>query len=193
MATENAPENKALSDLQAANHILQNFDSASCASAFTSSSSGLASLIACSVSCGVSSSVSVDSGLACASSTPPSNESEDDDSEESVDFNLENLARHLNVEVDDLYEMQLPIKVNGEESQAQLRELVKNYQLESAINQKSMKLSEQLKQTENEREQIRRERELYQSQLTPFLQQLNQLVDQDNQVDWEKLSQDDPQ
>ncbi len=120
-------------------------------------------------------------------------ESEDDDSEEGVELTLENLARHYGVETDDLYGLELPTKVNGEEGTASLRDLVKSYQLESAINQKSMKLSDELKQTEREREQISRERELYEQQLAPFVQHLNQLVAQDDQVNWEKLAEEDPQ
>lgn len=121
-------------------------------------------------------------------------ESTDDDSEEGVELTLENLARHYGVEVDDLYEnLALPTKVNGEEGQVPLKDLVKSYQLESAINQKSMKLSDELKQTEQEKEQIRQERELYQNQLKPFLEQLGSLVQQDQQVDWAKLAEENPQ
>ena len=121
-------------------------------------------------------------------------ESTDDDEDEGVDLNLENLARHLGMEVEDLLDgFQLPVKVNGEESHKALRDVVKSYQLESAINQKSMKLSDELKQTEREREEIKRERELYQQKLAPYLQELHNLVQQDDEVDWERLSEENPQ
>ena len=120
-------------------------------------------------------------------------ESTEDDQEEGVELNLENLARHFNVEVDDLYDLQVPTKVNGEESVASLREVVKNYQLESAINQKSMKLSDELKSTEAEREKIRQERESYQSQLAPLMQHLQTLVNYDDQINWEQLAQENPE
>lgn len=120
-------------------------------------------------------------------------ESTEDNSDEGVDLTLENLARHYGVETDDLYNLELPTKVNGQEGKASLRELVKNYQLESVITQKSMKLSDELKATEQEREQVKQQRDAYQQQLAPFLQHLNQLVQDDNQIDWASLADNNPQ
>jgi hypothetical protein len=116
----------------------------------------------------------------------------DESEEEGVPLNLASLAKHLDMDIEDLYGLELPTKVNGEESVATLRDMVKSHQLESMLNKKSMKLSDDIKAANMERNQVKQERESYLQSLTPLLGELNRLVQQDTQVDWQHLADTNP-
>lgn len=89
--------------------------------------------------------------------------------------------------------LKVNLKVDGEERQAPLAELIKNYQLESAITQRSQKFAEQQKAWETEQNAAR---ELYRQQLTNSKTYLeaayNELAGDYAKIDWNALKVQDP-
>ena len=89
--------------------------------------------------------------------------------------------------------LNVPLKVNGETRMAPLAELIKNYQLESAITQKSQAFSQQQQAWEQERTATQT---LYKQQLQQAhnlgQHAYNQLVGEYSQIPWDQLKAADP-
>lgn len=82
---------------------------------------------------------------------------------------LSDLAGALGVEIDQLHNIRIPTKIDGQEGEASLAQLVKGYQLEGHLNRKSMEVSERHKQLETERAQV-------QQQVSQRIQQLDDVI-----------------
>jgi len=82
---------------------------------------------------------------------------------------LHDLADALGVEVTQLNDIRIPTKIDGQEGEASLAQLVKGYQLEGHLNRKSMELSDAQKRVESERAQV-------QQQVSQRIQQLDDVI-----------------
>lgn len=106
---------------------------------------------------------------------------------------IDGIAEHLGVTKDDLLSLKVNTKIDGIEGQASLAELVKSYQLEGHLNQKSMQLAEMKKAAEAE---IQQQKALLQqqieqgSQLANYLN--NELYKDYNAINWQELRETDP-
>lgn len=84
------------------------------------------------------------------------------------------------------------VKIDGEEKEVELDELLAGYQRQSDYTRKTQQLSEQRQATENERQQAESERATYAQNIATLTWQLQNAVAQDQKIDWIKLAQDDP-
>lgn len=106
---------------------------------------------------------------------------------------LEQLAEQLGSSVDDILELRAKTKIDGEEKDATLRDILKSYQLEGHVNRKSIELSEQQKTFEAEQAKARQDW----TQRVQFTAQVldgqeAQLAQQFNSINWQALQQQDP-
>ena len=116
--------------------------------------------------------------------------SEDEDSEEEFESDEE-------VEEEDEEEPLYAVKVDGEEQEVTLDELLKGYSRQSAFTKKTQELSEERKQIEalqsqynQEMQQIQTERQQYAQHLQSIIENSN--LDQFANVDWDRLRTEDP-
>lgn len=106
---------------------------------------------------------------------------------------LEQLAEQLGASVDDILDLHTKAKIDGEEKDATLRDILKSYQLEGHVNRKSIELSEKQKAFETEQSQIRNEwgqRVQFTAQVLDS--QEAQLAQQFHSVNWQALQTQDP-
>lgn len=122
----------------------------------------------------------------------PSDDDSDDDvvSAEDRTLTLEAIAAQLEVDVDDLYNLELATKIDGKEGKATLRDLQKSYQLQKHINAKSEEASTLKKQAEEFR--TKAEQELMAEKKRAIDLVREHLMGEYTQVDWDNLKQDDP-
>ncbi len=121
-------------------------------------------------------------------------DSQDADDTSEMPLELAKFAEATGLEVDDLYNLEIPIKVDGEETTANLRDVVKGYQLEKYANQKSIKLAEERKAFEAERAEKMAAVESRVEQFDQSLQLVGaQLTAKWQNVDWDALRSSDPQ
>lgn len=84
-------------------------------------------------------------------------------------------------------------KVDGEEGEVSLRDLIKSYQLEGHVNKRSMELAEQRKAIEAERDQARQAYEQRIQQAESLVQSVEQsLLAEYNAINWQELRETDP-
>src|SRR6185437_13230111 len=106
---------------------------------------------------------------------------------------LEQLAEELGVPLDQLLTVKTKLKVDGEEKDATLADLIKINQLEGHVNRKSIELSEKQKAWESEQGQMR---QAWQQRIGFAGQVLDsqeaQLERQYQSVNWPALLQQDP-
>jgi len=120
------------------------------------------------------------------------------DAIDEIELEADQLAEYLGVDasaidVDDEGQLVLNTKVNGKKGTATLSDLIKNYQLESSVNQKSMALAEERKSFDTQTQQAKQ-------QLQETLQQSNALLNVQKQnlmgeyqsIDWQQLEAQDP-
>jgi len=120
------------------------------------------------------------------------------DTEEEITQEASQLAEYLGVDpdavdVNDDGELVLKTKIDGKEGKATLAELLKSYQLEGHVNQKSMQLSDERKAFDAERETQKAQiaQELQQAkQLLEFAQ--NQTLAEYQSIDWQALREQNP-
>lgn len=106
---------------------------------------------------------------------------------------LEQLAEQLGSSVDDILDLHTKAKIDGEEKDATLRDILKSYQLEGHVNRKSIELSEKQKAFETEQSQVRNEwgqRVQFTAQVLDS--QEAQLAQQFHSVNWQALQTQDP-
>lgn len=106
---------------------------------------------------------------------------------------LEQLAEQLGASVDDILDLHTKAKIDGEEKDATLRDILKSYQLEGHVNRKSIELSEKQKAFEAEQSQVRNEwgqRVQFTAQVLDS--QEAQLAQQFHSVNWQALQTQDP-
>lgn len=106
---------------------------------------------------------------------------------------LRELTDASKLDFEKVLDMSVPIRVDGKDSNASLRDVIKSYQLESHVNNKSMEVAQKLKDVETAQAQFTQQR-------NQQLQNLQQLGNYANQVlyskyqnvDWSALRANDP-
>ena len=106
---------------------------------------------------------------------------------------LEELAEAMEVDQDDLKSIQISTKVDGKEGRATLAEVIKNYQLNKSLTEKSEKFAQERKAFEEKVE--KREQEIQQKledaeSVTKLLE--DQLKEEIGSIDWNQLRADNP-
>ncbi len=118
-------------------------------------------------------------------------DAEEVDAEDPAPTSLQTVADALETDVDELYGVQIPIKVDGEESLATIKDLQKSYQLERHLHRKSQELSDQGKKLEADfAERTQKAVSETESHLAVAKKYL--LTDYEA-VNWSQLKVDDPQ
>lgn len=106
---------------------------------------------------------------------------------------LTELADAAGLESDRLMDLQLPVKIDGKEGTARLRDLVKSYQLDGHINQKLATLDTDRKTFESKKVETERTANERILRLDAGLQTLTRALEGEfSAVDWQKLQTDDP-
>lgn len=124
------------------------------------------------------------------SDTPESADPED--AHESSIETLEDFAKQAGVELSDLLGLKVKLKVDGEEKDATLQDIIKINQLEGHVNRKSIELSEKQKAVEAEQVKLRGEwQQKIQLASSVIDNQERQLAQQYQSVDWNALYQAD--
>jgi hypothetical protein len=106
---------------------------------------------------------------------------------------IDQLAEHLGVEPDALMGIKIKAKVDGKESLVNLSDVIKSYQLESHLNNKSMQLAEQRKAAETE---IAQQKNLWLSHIEQANNLINhasnELTREYQSINWDELRAVDP-
>jgi hypothetical protein len=127
------------------------------------------------------------------SETPDGTDDDDAQFDPAKLSSLTELADAAGLESDRLMDLELPIKIDGKEGKARLRDLVKSYQLDGHINQKLATLDTDRKTFESkkvEHERTAHERLL---RLDAGVQTLTRALEGEfSAVDWQKLQTEDP-
>ncbi len=116
-------------------------------------------------------------------------QSDDAQSEERQFSNLNELLEAAGLDSDKGFDLELPVKIDGKEGTARLRDLVKSYQLDGHINQR-------LEAVNNDRKAIEVERQKFQSERADKLLKLDAgvktleraLMGEFADVNWQKLA-----
>lgn len=125
----------------------------------------------------------------------PDEEVEEEEAESEDELSL---ADYLGVPEDRLVvgedgQVKLLAKVDGEMSEVELRDLVKSYQLEKHVNNKSMQVQEERKDFETKRTEAVTELREYADKLTALSQVMEQeLFTEFSNVDWDRLRSVNP-
>lgn len=118
---------------------------------------------------------------------------EGDTSEESEIASVYDLAEGLGWEPDKLYGLKVKTKIDGEEGEATLKDLLASYQIQGHLTRKSMALSEERKAWEEARTQ---EQQLFgekaQKLEAAHLMASTMLNNEFAGIDWDRLQRDDP-
>jgi len=106
---------------------------------------------------------------------------------------LQDFLETNEIDTEDFHNLNVKVKVDGKESEVPLKDVLKSYQLEGHVNNKSIELSNAQKQYEAERQQWQQrvQQELQQHQAVA--QYANELINQDfSHIDWNELRANDP-
>lgn len=106
---------------------------------------------------------------------------------------LEQLAENTGLKVEDILNLKARTKVDGNESDVPLSEVLKSYQLTAHVNNQSQELANQRKAFEAERERIANDltaRFTQAEQMTGFLEQT--LMGEYNSINWNELRAQNP-
>lgn len=120
--------------------------------------------------------------------------SEEDVSEEEAEIaSLTELAEGLGWEPEKLFELKAKVKIDGEEGEATLKDLLASYQIQGHLTRKSMALSDERKAWEETRTKAQQEYQEKASKLEAAHAMATQLLNSEfANVDWQRLQQDDP-
>jgi hypothetical protein len=123
---------------------------------------------------------------------------DDEDAVEEIELDASQLAEYLGIDADAIDtdedgNLYLKTKIDGKPGKATLSELIKSYQLEGHVNQKSMQLAEERKSFEAESQAAKQalQQTIQQAQNLLQMQEQN-LLGEYNSVDWNSLKQQDP-
>jgi len=106
---------------------------------------------------------------------------------------IDELAEALEVDLDALKAIKIKTKVDGVESDVPLGEVIKNYQINKSLTDRSEQLAHNRKALEQAAEQFQQQRNAQLNQWQTWNQILeSRLRDQVASVDWQQLRQDDP-
>lgn len=120
----------------------------------------------------------------------PTTEEEADDGAQDVQT-LADLAAVLGVEADQLHNIRVPTKVNGEEAEVPLSQIVKSYQLESHLTQKSEQLSALQREAQEARERYSENIDQRVQQLDDAIAGLSSIWGEITQVDLDKIMEEE--
>lgn len=115
---------------------------------------------------------------------------QDDGQQEQVTkpTSLKELAETLGADIEDILGIDIPTKIDGKEGTARLRDLLKSYQLEGHLNQKSMAFADEKKAFEAEAQRKVGEFQQKAQQLDAALQVAQRLLDGEfANVNWDEL------
>lgn len=119
--------------------------------------------------------------------------SDDAQSEERQFSNLTELLEAAGLDSDKGFDLELPVKIDGKEGTAKLRDLVKSYQLDSHHHNKLAELDTDKKALLAEKQTFQTERADKLLRLDAGIQTLERaLLGEFQQVDWNKLAAEDP-
>lgn len=133
-----------------------------------------------------------------ASEGDPEAESEDvksDDAQtEDRQFStLTELLEAAGLDSDKGFDLELPVKIDGKEGTAKLRDLVKSYQLDGYINQRLEAVNTDKKAVEADRQKVQQERATILTNLTATAQVAEKFIQgKYAHVDWQRLANEDP-
>lgn len=119
---------------------------------------------------------------------------QDDGQQEQVTkpTNLKELAETLGADIEDILGIDIPTKIDGKEGSARLRDLLKSYQLEGHLNQKSMAFADEKKAFEAEAQRKAGEFQQKAQQLESALMVAQRLLDGEfANVNWDELQASD--
>lgn len=121
-------------------------------------------------------------------------EGKPDDNPESPSISsLQELAKFNEVPFEQMLELAVPVKVDGKESTIPLKDVLKSYQLESHVNNKSMEVSNRLKELEAQTNNFVQTRQAEVQRLQNLGGLANQMLFSKYQnVDWNALRANDP-
>lgn len=103
------------------------------------------------------------------------------------------LAEAAGLDMEKLYDFEIPTKVDGKEGSVKLRDMQKSYQLEQHLNQKLMTHAEERKAFEGEAQRKNQEMQAKAQQLDAAVMVAQKLLDGDlASIDWQGLQQNDP-
>ena len=119
--------------------------------------------------------------------------SDDAQSEDWKPSNLTELLEAAGLDSDKGYDLELPVKIDGKEGTAKIRDLLKSYQLDGHINQKLAALDTDRKAFMEERTAFQGERAEKLLRMDAGIQTLERaLLGEFQAVDWNKLAAEDP-
>lgn len=105
---------------------------------------------------------------------------------------IKDLAEATGLELDRLFDLDIPTKIDGKEGTARLRDLIKSHQLEGHLNSKLMAFADEKKAFETERQTKTQEYQAKAHQLDGALRIAQRLLDGEfAQVNWEELQAKD--
>lgn len=84
------------------------------------------------------------------------------------------------------------VKVNGQEMDLPVSELIKGFQLQSDYTRKTQQVAEERKAVEGEKERLTREREEFVEQAQTDMAMLRKQIETDAKTDWQGLLESDP-
>lgn len=124
----------------------------------------------------------------------PAEEAPAEVEEEEAKFSsFKDLAEAAGLSMDDLFEFELPTKIDGKEGKARLRDMLKSFQLESHLNQKLMTHADEKKAFETERARLGQESQQKLQQLDAAVLIGKRLLDGEiANTDWQALQTSDP-
>ena len=121
-------------------------------------------------------------------------DADDAQSEEVQPRTLKELAEAIGWDVDRMSDLELPVKIDGKEGTARLRDLVKSYQLDGHINQKLATLDTDRKTFESKRQESERAVADRLLKLDAGVKTLERaLAGEFSSVDWQKLQTESPE
>jgi hypothetical protein len=127
------------------------------------------------------------------SETPDATDDDDAQFDPAKLSSLTELADAAGLESDRLMDLQLPVKIDGKEGTARLRDLVKSYQLDGHINQKLASFDNDRKAFEAKKVEVERAAHERLLKLDAGLQTLTRALEGEfNAVDWQKLQTENP-
>lgn len=120
-------------------------------------------------------------------------ESQDDALTQAQLSSIAELAEATGLELDKLFDLDIPTKVDGKEGTARLRDLIKSYQLESHLNQKLMAHADEKKAFEAEAQRKVQEYQQRVGQLNQAVTLAQKILDGEfADVNWQELQRTDP-
>lgn len=138
------------------------------------------------------SNVSEDAEAESQEEAAPEQETQEADGEETEQrakpSTLSELAESLGVDVEDILQVDIPTKIDGKEGTARLRDMLKSYQLEGHLNQKSMAFADEKKAFELETQRRAGEWQQKTQHIEAALQVAQRLLDGEfANVNWDEL------